>query len=68
MEFVNKLFKYIYYYNNQGTDERCIEYALLNVPKDATFENNRSTLYKTRNNELYHNIDINTIKDLTIQF
>ena len=44
MEFVYKLFKYSYRYYVQGTEEKSEEYALLRVPKNASFANNRSTL------------------------
>lgn len=68
MKFVNKLFKYTYTYHVQGTKETDVEYALLYVPKDATFNNNRSTLYQARNVDYNHEIDFESVEDLTINF
>lgn len=68
MEFVNKLFKYTYTYYVQGTEEQGTEYALMYVPKDATFNNNRSTLLNRRNKEYYHEIDVESVQDLTVNF
>lgn len=68
MDFVYKLFKYEFSYGCQGTMDKGIEYALLHVPEDASFSNNRSTLYQEKHQEYYHEIDYDTIQDLTIQF
>ena len=68
MEFVNKLFKYTYVYHVQGSEEVAVEYALLYVPQSATFANNRSTLFEKRHQEYYHEIDIESVEDLTINF
>lgn len=68
MEMVYKLFKYHYTYYVQGTEEHDVDYALLRVPEDATFNNNRSLLYNERNKEYYHEIDISSIEDLSINF
>ena len=68
MNFVYKLFKYTYTYYVQGTEEKDIEYALLHVPEDATFNNNRSTLFNKRNKEHCHEIDIESVEDLTVRF
>jgi len=68
MEFVNKLFKYRYENYNQGSIHTHTEYALLNVPEDATFNNNVATLVENRHVEYYHEIDISSVEDLTIKF
>lgn len=68
MKFVYKLFKYRYTYYCQGTEETDVEYALLYVPEDASFNNNRSTLINKRHNNYDHIIDINSVEDLTIKF
>ena len=68
MEFVNKLFKYNYISHCQGSEDRGTEYALMYVPKDATFNNNRSTLLNTRNKSYDHEIDIESVQDLTVNF
>ena len=68
MKFVNKLFKYNYIYFVQGTEERGTEYVLLYVPENASFNNNRSTVYEDRNKPHYHEIDIESITDMTIKF
>ena len=68
MNFVYKLFKYNYTYYVQGTEEQDTEYSLLYVPEDASFNNNRSTLFQRRNEKNYHEIDIESVVDLTIKF
>jgi hypothetical protein len=67
MEFVNKLFRYNYTSYCQGTADHGWEYALLYVPKNATFNNNRSTLINKRHTD-NHEIDIDSVEDLTIEF
>lgn len=68
MNFVYKLFRYNYTYYVQGTEEQDTEYALLYVPEDASFSNNRSTLFQKRNEKNYHEIDIESVVDLTVKF
>ena len=68
LEFVYKLFKYKYSVYCQGDRESSYEYALLNVPKDATFNNNRSVLMNKRSKEFVHEIDIESVVDLSINF
>ena len=68
MEFVNKLFKYTCYTYCQGTRDRDVDYALLYVPNDASFNNNRSTLINKKHREGYYEIDINSVEDMTIKF
>lgn len=68
MNFVYKLFRYNYTYYVQGTEEQDTEYALLYVPEDASFNNNRSTLFQRRYEKNYHEIDIESVVDLTVKF
>jgi len=68
MEFVYKLFKYSYTRDAQGSTDRGEEYALMHVPADASFNNNRSTLMNARHKKWYHEIDIESVVDLTIKF
>jgi len=68
MEFVYKLFKYEYKYYVQGSEDWGVEYVLLRVPESATFNNNRSTLINERHKEDNHEIDIDSVQDLTIKF
>jgi hypothetical protein len=68
MNFVYKLFTYIYLSDCQGTADRNVGFALLHVPEDATFNNNRSTLYNAKHIDIYHDIFLNTVEDLTIEF
>lgn len=68
MEFVHRLFKYDYKYYVQGTEERATEYALMTVPKDTTFNNNRSTLFQKRNKPGEHEVDLESVVDLTIKW
>jgi hypothetical protein len=68
MKKVYKLFKYIYISHCQGSEDRGVEYALLYVPEDASFNNNRSTLLNNKHREYDHEIDIESVVDLTINF
>jgi hypothetical protein len=68
MGWVYKLFRYNYTYYVQGTEEHDSEYALLYVPEDASFNNNRSTLLNARYRKYDHEIDIDSVTDLTIKF
>ena len=68
MKKIYKLFSYTYIYYVQGTEERANEYALLHVSEDATFNNNRSTLLNERYKNYSHEIDIDSVVDLTIDF
>ena len=61
-----KLFGYTYYTWCQGTKDRNYGYALLYVPVDAGFNNNRSRLMNAKHIENHYEIDINSVEDLTI--
>lgn len=68
MKKINKLFKYSYYSLCQGDMEIGVEYALLHVPEDATFNNNRSVLMSRRYKKHTHEIVLDSVQDLTINF
>ena len=62
-----RLMKYSYQYECQGTDEWGVEYAMVFVPEDATFNNARSVLVNKRDRP-NHKIQIETVEDITIQY
>ena len=68
MNFVSKLFKYSYVTWCQGSRDRGVEYAMLYVPEDASFSNNRSTLLNKKHIPGEYEIDIKSVEDLTIRF
>ena len=68
MEWSYRLLKYEYKWYCQGTEEWATEYALIYAPADASFNNIRSVLFKQRHNDYNHIIDINSVKDLTINW
>jgi len=68
MEWKYVLLEYNYTYYCQGTEEQDHAFALIHCPEDCSFNNVRSTLFNTRNVEYYHEIDIDSIKDMTIEF
>ena len=68
MKRVNKLFKYTYHTYCQGTRDRGEDYALLYVPDDASFSNNRSTLFNEKHIEGVYEIDIHSVEDVTIKW
>ncbi len=63
-----RLLKYSYKYFVQGSEEHSEEYALIHCFKDASFNNVRSTLFNERYKEYTHEIDIESVKDLTIKW
>ena len=67
MEKVYKLFNYTYTTYCQGTADRNEGYALLHVPEDACFNNNRSTLFNAKHREGFYEIDIDSVEDMTIR-
>lgn len=62
-----RLLQYHYKYDCQGTDEWGIGNALVFAPNDASFNNVRSVLVNEKSNP-QHDIDIDSIIDLTIQY
>lgn len=67
-EFVYKLFRYNYITHRQGTEDIYEEYVLLYVPKDASYNNNLSVIFNKKNKNYYHEIQRDSIKELTILF
>lgn len=63
-----RLLKYTYKYFVQGSEERAEEYALILCPKAASFNNVRSSLFNQRYVEYTHEIEIESVKDLTIKW
>lgn len=65
MEFTYRLLRYNYTYYVQGSDEKAEGLALIYAPKSATFNNVRSTLMNQKHKS-GHEIDIESVEDLTI--
>ncbi len=63
-----RLLKYRYKQVSQGTADQAIEYAFIYAPQNATFNNVRSVLMKEKYKEHYHEIDLNSVEDLTINY
>ena len=68
MNKIYKLFKYRVTTYCQGSADRSEDYALLHVPEDAVFNNNRSTLMNAKHREGIYEIDINSVEDMTVVF
>ncbi len=68
MEFRYRLLGYSYKYYTQGDAEWVNTFALIYAPKDASFANVRSTLIKAKHVENQHEIDIDSVEDLTIKW
>ena len=62
------LFEYDYIAYCQGTADKGHTFALVHCPEDCSFANARGTLFKDRNREYNHEIDINSVKDVTIEW
>jgi len=67
-EMEYRLLKYTFTEYCQGSADRGEEYALIKCPSNASFNNVRSTLIKEKHVEGIHEIDINSVKDLTIKW
>jgi len=63
-----RLLKYNYKYDCQGTDEYGVDYALVFAPKDACFNNVRSTLFNEKYKKNDYEIDINSVENMTIKY
>lgn len=68
MKWKYVLLEYDYTYYCQGTKEYDHTFALIHCPEDCSFNNVIGTLINNRNVEYYHEIDIDSIKDMTIEF
>lgn len=62
------LLEYEYTTYCQGTADRNIGTALIHCPEDCSFNNIRSTLLNKRYREGIYEINIESVKDLTIQW
>lgn len=62
------LLEYDYKYYCQGTEEWGHTFALIHCPEDCSFANIRSTLFQKRNRSYDHEIDIDSVKDVTIEW
>lgn len=67
-EMEYRLLKYTCTEYCQGSADKGEEYALIKCPSNASFNNVRSTLIKERHIVGVHEIDINSVKDLTIKW
>ena len=63
---IARLFKYNYVYYVQGTKEYDVGYAQLIVPATNSFRQNKELLYTQRYERYNHEIDPDSIEDLTI--
>ena len=68
MNLIYKLFKYQYHYYNQGTKEIDVEYVLLHIPENIDIYDIKELLYQQRHDHYNHNIDLDSIVDLSIKF
>lgn len=62
------LLEYNYITYCQGTADRNHGQALIHCPDDCSFNNIRSTLFNAKHCEYNHEIDINSVKDVTIEW
>ena len=68
MEWKYVLLEYNYTTYCQGTADRNHGFALIHLPKDATFVDARSALFNAKNRKNYYEIDIDSVEDMTIEF
>jgi len=66
--FEYRLLKYRVTTYCQGSEDIGIEYALLCVPSDSTFNNIRITLLNEKHQNDVYEIDINSVENLTIMW
>jgi len=62
------LLEYTYYQYCQGTRDRYRGQALVHCPEDCSFNNVRSTLLNNKHKEGVYEIDIESVKDVTIEW
>ena len=62
------LFEYDYISYYQGTADRGHTFALVHCPEDCSFANARSVLINAKHRENYHEIDIKSVEDMTIEW
>jgi hypothetical protein len=68
MEWKYVLLEYTYTYYCQGTEEKGNGTALIHCPSDCSFNNIRSTLFNKKHRKYYHEIDVESVKDVTIEW
>ena len=68
MEWKYVLLEYNYVTYCQGTEDKNYGMALIHCPKDASFNNVRSTLFNARHIEGVYEIDIDSVKNATIEW
>ena len=69
MTLVYKLFRYRFATYSQGTrDGNGVDFALLHVPSDASFNNNKGLLMQRKHKEGIYEIDLKSIEDCTVTF
>lgn len=66
MEFEYRLLKYTYKHYVQGDYDRVETYALIHCPRNVTFADVKNILFRQKHREYFHEIDMNSIQDLTI--
>jgi hypothetical protein len=62
------LLEYNYITYCQGTADRNHGQALIHCPEDCSFNNIRSTLFNAKHREGDYEIDIKSVKDVTIDW
>lgn len=62
------LLEYDYISVYQGTEDNNHTMALIYCPEDCSFNNIRSTLFNKRHDVYNHRIDIDSVKDVTIEW
>jgi len=68
MEWKYVLLEYDFIEFCQGSEDRGTTMVLIHCPADCSFNNIRSTLYQKRHRENYHEILIDTVIDVTIEW
>lgn len=68
MDWKYVLLEYDYSKDCQGTTDWYHGYALIHLPKDATFIDARSALFNAKHRKYDHEIDIDSVEDCTIEF
>lgn len=62
------LLEYDYIQYCQGSRDRGHGTALIHCPEDCSFENIKNTFFKKKNRNYFHEIDINSVVDATIEW
>ena len=62
------LLEYVYITYCQGSEDRNSGIALIHCPEDCSFNNIRSTLINKKHHEGVYEIDIHSVRDVTIEW